>query len=485
MSEIRDVIIIGGGPAGYTAALYAARANLRPLVFEGFAYGGQLMITSDVENYPRFEEGIMGPELMATMRKQAERFGAELVADDVTRVDFSGHPLKVYLGDEEHWARSVIVATGATARQIGLPSERQLQGMGVSYCAVCDASFFRDKHVIVVGGGDSAMEEASFLAKFATDVKLVHRRDAFRASKIMIDYARSKDNVEFITNATVDEVLGADEGRVTGVRLRDTLTGEHRDMPADACSWRSATTPRPGCSRASWTWTRQATCSPRMGPRRPTSRACSPPATSSTTSTARPSPRPGWAAWRRLTPSAGWRTSSRRRRRPRPARSPESGCNPGQYPSSMPRYWICPNCGTRAIDDDGRDGLSHQQVGCAKCGFGFLFELLEDFYPPASAGFVACDKDTRVISCGKGVFELTGFGESDLLGKPLVEAFGLSGFAENANPVAIVMEWGVRKLDQPLVLRHRSGRAKPVRVDLFPAYDDDGGLLASLAPRQE
>jgi thioredoxin reductase (NADPH) len=233
MSEIRDVIIIGGGPAGYTAALYAARGNLRPLVFEGFAYGGQLMITSDVENYPGFVDGIMGPELMATMRKQAERFGAELVAGDVSRVDFSGHPLKVYVGDEEHLARSVIVATGATARQIGLPSEQHLQGMGVSYCAVCDASFFRAKQVIVVGGGDSAMEEASFLAKFADQVKVVHRRDEFRASKIMIDYARSKDNVEFITNATVEEVLGADEGRVTGVRLRDTVTGEQRELPAD------------------------------------------------------------------------------------------------------------------------------------------------------------------------------------------------------------------------------------------------------------
>jgi thioredoxin reductase (NADPH) len=233
MTEIRDVIIIGGGPAGYTAALYAARANLRPLVFEGFAYGGQLMITSDVENYPGFEEGIMGPELMATMRKRAERFGAELVADDVTRVDFSNRPFKVYVGDEEHVARTVIVATGATARQIGLPSERHLQGMGVSYCAVCDAAFFRDKHVIVVGGGDSAMEETSFLAKFATDVKLVHRRDEFRASKIMIEYARSKPNVEFITSAVVEEVLGTDEQKVTGVRIKDTVTGETRDLPAD------------------------------------------------------------------------------------------------------------------------------------------------------------------------------------------------------------------------------------------------------------
>jgi hypothetical protein len=149
----------------------------------------------------------------------------------------------------------------------------------------------------------------------------------------------------------------------------------------------------------------------------------------------------------------------------------------------MARYWICPNCGTRAIDDDGRDGLSHQQVGCAKCGFGFLFELLEDFYPPANAGFVACDKETRVISCGKGVFELTGFGERDLLGKHLVEALTLSGFRDGPNPVDVVMEWGVRKLDQHLVVRHRSGIEKQVRVDLFPAYDEDGGLLACIAPR--
>ena len=233
MSDIREVIIIGGGPAGYTAALYAARANLRPLVFEGFAYGGQLMITSDVENYPGFVDGIMGPELMATMRSQAERFGAELVADDVTRVDFSQRPFRVYLGDEEHRAKSVIVATGATARQIGLVSETKLQGMGVSYCAVCDAAFFRDKQVVVVGGGDSAMEEATFLAKFAAEVKLVHRRDAFRASKIMIDYAQSKPNLEFITNSVVEEVLGESEGHVTGVRLRDTATGELSELPAD------------------------------------------------------------------------------------------------------------------------------------------------------------------------------------------------------------------------------------------------------------
>jgi len=232
-NDVENVIIIGSGPAGYTAALYTARANLEPLVIEGFLWGGLLQQTTDVENYPGFRDGIMGPELMATMRAQAERFGAELVTDDVTRVDFSEQPLRVYVGDEEHTADSVIVATGATARQLGLSTEIALQGRGVSYCAVCDAAFFRDKNVAVVGGGDSAMEEASFLAKFANDVKLVHRRDDFRASKIMIDYARSKDNVDFVTNAVVDEVLGEKDGKVTGVRVRDVNTGDHTDLDVD------------------------------------------------------------------------------------------------------------------------------------------------------------------------------------------------------------------------------------------------------------
>jgi thioredoxin reductase (NADPH) len=232
MSEhSRELIIIGGGPAGYTAALYAARANLEPLVIEGFQWGGQLMITSDVENYPGYPEGVIGPEMMKDFRRQAERFGAEFISDDVTRVDFSERPFRVYIGDEEYRAEAVIVATGANARQLGLESERSLQGRGVSYCAVCDAAFFREKEIVVVGGGDSAMEEATFLTKFADKVTVVHRRDDFRASPIMLDRARANDKIEWVTNAVVDEVLG--ENAVTAVRTRDVNTDEISELPAD------------------------------------------------------------------------------------------------------------------------------------------------------------------------------------------------------------------------------------------------------------
>jgi thioredoxin reductase (NADPH) len=233
VNDTRDVIVIGGGPAGYTAALYTARANLRPLVIEGFNWGGQLMITSDVENYPGYADGVLGPAMMADFRRQAERFGAEFVTDDVTRVDLSEQPFRVYVGDVEHRSDAVIVATGASARQLGLASELTLQGRGVSYCATCDGAFFRDKVVVVVGGGDSAMEEATFLSRFARRVVIVHRRDEFRASPIMVDRARLNEKVEFVLNAVVDEVLGTEEGRVTGVRLRDTVTGETTELEAD------------------------------------------------------------------------------------------------------------------------------------------------------------------------------------------------------------------------------------------------------------
>jgi thioredoxin reductase (NADPH) len=228
---VRDLIIIGGGPAGYTAALYAARANLEPVVIEGFQWGGQLMITSDVENYPGYAEGVLGPEMMKDFRRQAERFGAEFVSDDVTRVDFSEQPFRIWVGEEEYRSEAVVIATGADARKLGLPSEQRLQARGVSYCAVCDAAFFREKEIVVVGGGDSAMEEAIFLTKFADKVTLVHRREEFRASQIMEDRARANDKIEFVTNAVVEEVLG--ENSVMGVTIRDVNTDETTELPAD------------------------------------------------------------------------------------------------------------------------------------------------------------------------------------------------------------------------------------------------------------
>jgi thioredoxin reductase (NADPH) len=233
LSDVRDVIIIGGGPAGYTAALYTARSNLTPLVIEGFNWGGQLMITSDVENYPGYADGVLGPTMMADFRRQAERFGAEFVTDDVTNVDFSERPFRVHVGSDEYRAEAVIVATGASARQLGLDSERTLQGRGVSYCATCDGAFFRDKVVAVAGGGDSAMEEATFLARFVRKVVIVHRREEFRASPIMVDRARANEKIEFVLNAVVEEVLGEADGHVTGLRLRDTITGHAHEIEAD------------------------------------------------------------------------------------------------------------------------------------------------------------------------------------------------------------------------------------------------------------
>jgi thioredoxin reductase (NADPH) len=229
--NVRELIIIGGGPAGYTAALYAARADLEPLVIEGFNWGGQLMITSDVENYPGYPDGVMGPEMMSDLRRQAERFGAEYLTDDVTRVDFSEQPFRVWVGDEEYRSHAVIVATGASARWLGIESEEQHKGRGVSACATCDASFFREKNVYVVGGGDSAFEEALFLTKFATNVHLVHRRDEFRASRIMVDRAKANDKLDFVLNAEVAEILG--DAKVEGLQLRNTVSGETWEVDAD------------------------------------------------------------------------------------------------------------------------------------------------------------------------------------------------------------------------------------------------------------
>ncbi|HEV2591798.1 MAG TPA: thioredoxin-disulfide reductase, partial [Gaiellaceae bacterium] len=230
-SNVRELIIIGGGPAGYTAALYAARADLEPLVIEGFAWGGQLMITSDVENYPGYPDTVTGPEMMNDFRRQSERFGAEFLTDDVTKVDFSEQPFRVWVGDDEYAARSVIVATGASARFLGIPSEEKHKGRGVSACATCDAAFFREKDVYVVGGGDSAFEEALFLTKFATRVHLVHRRDEFRASKIMVDRAERNEKMDFVLNAVVDEIIG--DVKVEALRLRSTVNDETWEVPAD------------------------------------------------------------------------------------------------------------------------------------------------------------------------------------------------------------------------------------------------------------
>ena len=230
---MRDVIIIGSGPAGLTAALYAARANLVPLLIEGLESGGQLMLTTMVENFPGYRDGIMGPDLMAQMRAQAERFGTEIIRGDVTAVELGSRPFSVRLGDEVQEAKALIIATGASARLLGLPSERTLMGHGVSTCATCDGYFFRDRPIAVVGGGDSAMEEAIFLTKFASQVTVLHRRDQLRASKIMQDKAFANPKISFEWNTDLAEVKDVDQGVVTGAVLRNTRTGETKELAVD------------------------------------------------------------------------------------------------------------------------------------------------------------------------------------------------------------------------------------------------------------
>jgi thioredoxin reductase (NADPH) len=231
VDDLRNVIVIGSGPAGFTAALYAARANLAPLVLKGLEAGGQLMLTTDVENYPGFADGLLGPELMDQMEKQAARFGAEILPVHVTDVDLSERPFVVRAGDQEWRGRTIIVATGATARWLGVPGEEKLRGRGVSACATCDGFFFRDRELVVVGGGDTAMEEATFLTKFASKVTIVHRREEFRASKVMSARALANAKVDVIWNTTVAEVHGDDA--VSGVTLNDVRTDESRTFAAD------------------------------------------------------------------------------------------------------------------------------------------------------------------------------------------------------------------------------------------------------------
>ena len=229
VTQHRNVIIIGSGPAGYTAALYAARADLQPLLFEGAQFGGALMTTTEVENYPGFPDGILGPDLMVKMRAQAERFGAEIISDDVTSVDLTAPVKTVRTFSAEYAADTVILAMGSAYRKLGIPREEQLSGHGVSWCATCDGFFFRDKDIAVVGGGDTAMEEATFLTRFARSVTVVHRRDSLRATAIMADRAFANDKIQWAWNSEVVDIHG--EGTVTGIRLRDTVTGAERELP--------------------------------------------------------------------------------------------------------------------------------------------------------------------------------------------------------------------------------------------------------------
>ena len=322
--KIENVIIVGSGPAGYTAALYTSRANLEPLVIEGFLWGGLLQQTTDVENYPGFPDGIDGPALMQKFRDQAERFGTRFITDQATKVELADEPggiHTVWVGKDSYRARTVILAMGAEHKKLAVPGEEELGGRGVSYCATCDAAFFKQKPTMIVGGGDSAMEEAIFLSKFASKVIIVHRRDEFRASKIMLERARSIDNIEWLTPYTVDEFVAGEKGGLERARLRNAETGDEREVEiagafiAIGHEPQSHLVERPGRPRRrGLRHHRGPLDAHRACP------ACSPPATSSTTRTARRSPPPARARRPRSTPSGTCATrpgSTRPRRMPK------------------------------------------------------------------------------------------------------------------------------------------------------------------------
>ena len=289
--ELENVIIVGSGPAGYTAALYTSRANLRPLVIEGFLWGGLLQQTTDVENYPGYRDGVMGPEMMQEFRDQAERFGTRFITDQATKLELATEPggvHSVWVGDEEHRARTVVLAMGAEHRKLGVPGEEELGGRGVSYCATCDAAFFKDRETMIVGGGDSAMEEAIFLAKFASKVTIVNRRDEFRASKIMLERARATENIEWLTPYVVDEFVSGDSGALMHARVRNVETGEERDLEAAGAFIAIGHDPQSELVREQVDVDENGyvvTEGSRPGPTGP---ASLPPATSSTTPIARP-----------------------------------------------------------------------------------------------------------------------------------------------------------------------------------------------------